>query len=73
MRRYLSWTIGFCALSLAGCQTSATAIEGAGFKPLTPSAETRQFIIANDRPFAQQVASHNRTCASMPLCSGGKP
>jgi hypothetical protein len=30
-----------------------------GWKKLTPSAATRQFIIGNDRPFAQQVAAHN--------------
>lgn len=27
---------------------------------LSPSAETRQFIIQNDRPFAQGVAAHNQ-------------
>jgi len=30
-----------------------------GWKQLHPSAETRDFIIRNDRPFAEDVAGHN--------------
>lgn len=47
-----------CAGLLAACQTPrGTACDGV--ERLTPAANTRQYIIANDRPFAQQVAAHN--------------
>jgi len=54
------------ALVLSGCAT--TANDGAGFEALHPSPASRQFIIANDRPFANEVASHNATYASQPGC-----
>jgi hypothetical protein len=59
-----------CAMSLAvsGCVTRTPANDGAGFERLTPSAATRQFIIANDRPFAEQVVAHNETCDQQPAC-----
>ena len=47
------------ALLLAGCSQTAPASECDGWRRLTPSAETRQVIIAQDRPFAEQVAAHN--------------
>lgn len=40
----------------------------AGFAVLTPSVETRAFIIANDLPFAEDVAVHNRTSSALPAC-----
>lgn len=47
------------ALLLAGCQTNAPASACDGWRKMTPSAETRAFVIARDRPFAEQVAAHN--------------
>ncbi len=56
------------SLAGAGCQTKVAAIEGAGFSLLTPASSTRDFIIKNDRPFAEQVAGNNRTCKRVPAC-----
>ena len=47
------------ALLLAGCSQTVPASECDGWRKLTPSAETRQMIIPQDRPFAEQVAAHN--------------
>lgn len=47
------------SLLLAGCQTNAPASVCDGWKRMTPAAETRAFVIAHDRPFAEQVAAHN--------------
>ncbi|PWE56745.1 hypothetical protein DEM27_10300 [Metarhizobium album] len=68
MSKSASYLMLLFALSLAvsGCSTSAN--DGSGFETLTPSAGTRQFIIANDRGFANQVASHNRTCQKQAGC-----
>lgn len=55
-------------LVLAGCQ-SVPAIEGAGFVDLTPSAGTRDYIIAHDRPFANQVEGNNRACRRTAACA----
>lgn len=49
----------FAALLVAGCQTTAPASECDGWHKLTPAAQTRAFVIAQDRPFAEQVAAHN--------------
>jgi hypothetical protein len=59
-----------CALPsvASGCQKTTSANDGAGFEALTPSAETRSFLITNDQPFGRQVAGHNRTCAAQPGC-----
>lgn len=55
------------ALSAASCAT-APASNGAGYAMLHPSAETRAFIFANDRPFTREVAAHNATCARDEAC-----
>lgn len=70
MRRLRSWTPLIFALSLVagGCQTKSGAIEGAGFSLLTPGPATRDFIIKNDRSFANQVAGNNRACKRSPAC-----
>ena len=47
-------------LAVSGCQSTGGASECDGWRKLTPAAQTRQFIIAEDRPFAEQVAAHNR-------------
>jgi hypothetical protein len=57
------------SLAVAGCQTKTAAIEGAGFSLLKPAAATRDFIIKNDRPFAEQVAGNNRTCQRARACA----
>lgn len=56
---------------LAGCSSTpkpASDLSGAGFVQMTPNAATRQFIITNDRPFAEQVAVNRSACANAPLC-----
>lgn len=60
----------FASISAAsGCKTIASDVTGAGFETLTPLVATRAFIVANDLPFARQVASHNRTCQTMAGCA----
>ncbi|WP_309082875.1 hypothetical protein [Chelativorans sp.] len=60
MRQFATWTmLLFALLSAAGCQTTAPASECDGWRELTPAPQTRDFIIRNDRPFAEQVAGHN--------------
>ena len=54
-------------LGAYGCQTPG-ANDGIGYKRLTPNAGTRGYIIANDLPFARQVAAHNRQCAKDKGC-----
>ena len=69
----LTWakclSVSFAASLVAGCTATAPVADGAGFSLLTPSPQTRQFIISNDRPFAGQVVGHNRTCERLPGCS----
>jgi hypothetical protein len=55
-------------LLLASCKTETSVVDGSGFSMLHPSAETRKFIVANDLPFAREVAGHNETCAKQPGC-----
>jgi len=50
-----------------GCQTPS-AINGAGFELMTPKAETVRYITKEDRKFAEQVASNNRTCKKSEGC-----
>lgn len=58
MRNSDSGTL-FLALGGEWVQTTAPARECDGWKRLTPSADTRIVIIANDLPFAEAVADHN--------------
>lgn len=55
-------------LAVAGCQTPPVVNSGAGFELLTPSPATRKFIVAEDKPFAQQVAANNQICRALPGC-----
>ncbi|TWH28080.1 hypothetical protein L611_004700000040 [Aminobacter sp. J15] len=57
--RFATWTTLLSAALLAGCQTSAPALFCDGWRKLSPSADTRNFIIENDQPFAEGVASYN--------------
>ncbi|EXL09138.1 hypothetical protein BG36_22890 [Aquamicrobium defluvii] len=61
MNRHAIWIApSFAALLAAsGCSKTTTVSECDGWRKLTPSAETRQIIIHNDKPFAQGVAAHN--------------
>jgi len=56
------------ALLLASCQSKAVDVSGAGFVMETPSAASRDFIIKNDRPFAEQVAVNRAACSKSPGC-----
>lgn len=55
------------SLSLAGCATTP-GNDGAGYELLTPSASTAATIVQTDRPFAEQVAAHNRQCRADEAC-----
>jgi len=58
----------FCAsFALTACQTTAPT-EGAGYELLTPAPDTARYIVANDEPFARQVAAHNRFCRQSAAC-----
>lgn len=60
MTRFAAWMMAAsAALLVAGCQTRAPASSCDGWKRLTPAAQTRAFVIVQDRPFAEQVAAHN--------------
>lgn len=56
------------ALAAAGCQTPPVVNSGAGFELLTPSRETRKFIIEKDELFSRQVAGNNQMCRALPGC-----
>ena len=61
MRKSATWiALSFALLSVAGCQMTAPASDCDGWSRLSPSAETRSFIVANDMPFAQEVAAYIR-------------
>ncbi len=49
---------------LWACQATNKQNACDGFSRLTPSLETSVTILKTDRPFADQVASHNRFGAS---------
>jgi hypothetical protein len=59
MKRSLLLMLPLCA-ALTACQTTSKQSVCDGFKKLTPSLETTIAILRKDRPFADQVASHNR-------------
>lgn len=54
-----AWAMLISAGLLAGCQSTGGASECDGWRKLTPAAATRRVILADDRPFANQVAAHN--------------
>lgn len=56
------------SLAASGC-SQTLASNGSGYEALTPAPETRNFIVANDKPFARQVAAHNRTCKKDEACT----
>lgn len=53
-----------CA-ALTACQTTKSASVCDGFSPLRPKLETTVYILQNDRPFANDVAAHNRLLSSL--------
>lgn len=66
-------TLALCALISisSGCSRTERAfvVDGAGFSALTPSRETKAFIVNADPAFARQVLAHNATCARMAACA----
>jgi len=48
-----------CAL-ISGCQTATPQSACDGWQKLTPSLATSVVILQADRPFANQVAAHNK-------------
>jgi len=59
MIRCLLLMLPLCAL-ISGCQTVTPQNACDGFSRLTPSLQTSVTILKMDRPFANQVAAHNR-------------
>jgi hypothetical protein len=57
-----------CVALLAGCTATTSASDGAGYERLYPNAQTRAFIIKNDRPFANEIAAHNIQCDEDRAC-----
>jgi hypothetical protein len=59
-------------LVVSGCSptfgASSGAADGAGYSLLNPNSGTRSYIIANDKPFAKEVAGHNATCKQHKAC-----
>lgn len=53
---------------VVGCQTQTSVVDGSGFEKLSPSPDTRKFIVTNDLDFARQVVAHNETCMKQPGC-----
>lgn len=47
------------ALLLAGCAMPPVSSVCDGIAKLTPNVDSRAVMVAKDRPFAEQVASHN--------------
>jgi hypothetical protein len=43
-------------------------VDGSGFEKLSPSPDTRKFIVKNDLDFARQVVVHNEICMKQPGC-----
>lgn len=60
MPQFLRWMMLACVLPLAACSQTVRVSDCDGVAKLTPSGDTRRVILANDRPFAEQVASHNQ-------------
>lgn len=63
MMKSLLLILPLCAL-LWSCQATTKQNVCDGFSRLTPSLETSVTILKTDRPFANQVASHNKFGAS---------
>ncbi|EJK83525.1 hypothetical protein PMI03_03180 [Rhizobium sp. AP16] len=59
MTRCLLLLLPLCAL-ISGCQTPTPQNACDGWQKLQPSLSTSVTILQTDRPFANQVAAHNR-------------
>ncbi|WP_437416192.1 hypothetical protein [Sinorhizobium meliloti] len=64
MRKSLLLMLPICA-ALTACQSTKSASVCDGFKPLRPKLEATVYILQNDRPFANDVAAHNRLLSSL--------
>jgi hypothetical protein len=51
--------LSICAV-ISGCQSTMPQSACDGWQRLTPSLETSVTILKTDRPFANQVAAHNK-------------
>lgn len=69
MRMFRVCLLLICVASLAACTSTASVNDGAGYSRLTMKPATRNYIVANDVPFAQQVVSHNAQCERDKLCA----
>ena len=54
-------------LNLAACVT-ADSDDGSGYRLLSPKPATVDYIVANDRKFANDVAANNRQCQKDKAC-----
>lgn len=59
MTRYLPLLLLIC-VPISACQTTTKQSVCDGFARLQPSLTTSVMILQTDRPFANQVAAHNR-------------
>ncbi len=66
---YAKWILMIWLMSLlAGCNSTTGGSPGSGFKLMTPKRATAIYIAKNDRVFAEEVASNNRTCRRSKGC-----
>ena len=68
MKAYRVCLLLICAASLAACSSTGSVNDGAGYSRLTMQPATRNYIVNNDVPFAQQVVAHNEQCQRDTLC-----
>lgn len=59
MRKFPIQLLMICVV-ITGCQTTSKQNVCDGFEKLQPNLETSIQITTKDRPFANQVAAHNR-------------
>ncbi|NKQ73839.1 hypothetical protein C3Y89_26490 [Rhizobium sp. UPM1132] len=71
MTKFPLLMLPLCAL-ISGCQTTTKQSACDGFSRLTPSLQTSVSILKTDRPFANQIASHNKFGA-LQGCWGARP
>ncbi|WP_234839433.1 hypothetical protein [Sinorhizobium medicae] len=64
MHKFPLLMLPICA-ALTAFQSTKGASVCDGFKPLRPKLETTVYILQNDRPFANDVAAHNRLLSSL--------
>lgn len=58
----LSLTMILSMSLLISCQSRVASSAGIGYQLTTPQKKTAEYIVKNDRKFANQVAGNNRIC-----------